>query len=73
MMGHKICFYGDIWPIIPILSVLLLRIWSTGWDFADSAEIIVLISQWVTTYIRALDRRKYLMVIFLISYQNHML
>ena len=26
MMGHKICFYREIWPI----SVLPLLIWSTG-------------------------------------------
>ena len=30
MMGHKICFYGEIWLIIPKLSLLLLLIWSTG-------------------------------------------
>ena len=29
MMCHKICFYGDIWIIIPKLSLLLLLIWST--------------------------------------------
>ena len=29
MMGHKICFYGEIWLIIPKLSLLLL-IWSTA-------------------------------------------
>ena len=29
MMGHKICFYGDIWQIIPKLSLLPLLIWST--------------------------------------------
>ena len=28
MMGHKICFSEDIWPIIPKLSLLLLLIWS---------------------------------------------
>ena len=30
MMGQKICFYGEIWLIIPILSLLPLLIWSTG-------------------------------------------
>ena len=30
MMGHKICFYGDIWVIIPKLSLLLLLIWRTA-------------------------------------------
>ena len=29
MMGHKICFYGEIWLIIPKLSLLSLPIWST--------------------------------------------
>ena len=29
MMGHKICFYGMIWLIIPYLCLLLL-IWSTA-------------------------------------------
>ena len=30
MMGHKICFNGKIWKIIPKLSLLPLLIWSTG-------------------------------------------
>ena len=29
MMGHKIWFYGEIWLIIPKLSLLPLLIWST--------------------------------------------
>ena len=29
MMGHKICFYGDMWVIIPKSS---LPIWSTAVD-----------------------------------------
>ena len=29
MQGHKICFYGEIWLIIPKLSLLPLLIWST--------------------------------------------
>ena len=29
MVGHKICFYGEMWLIIPELSLLLL-IWSSG-------------------------------------------
>ena len=28
-MGHKICFNGEIWLIIPKLSLLPLLIWST--------------------------------------------
>ena len=30
MMGHKICFYREMWLIIPKLSLLTLLIWSTG-------------------------------------------
>ena len=30
MMGHKICFYGEIWLIIPKLSLLPLLMWSTA-------------------------------------------
>ena len=29
MIGHKICFYGEMWLIIPKLSLLPLLIWST--------------------------------------------
>ena len=29
MMGHKICFYREMWLIIPKLSPLPLLIWST--------------------------------------------
>ena len=29
MMGHKICFYGELWLLIPKLSLLPLLIWST--------------------------------------------
>ena len=29
MMGHKICFDGELCIIIPKLSLLLLLIWST--------------------------------------------
>ena len=28
MMGHKTCFYEEIWVIIPKLSLLPLLIWS---------------------------------------------
>ena len=35
MMGHKICFYGEIWLIIPKLSLLPLLIWSNGNSFCD--------------------------------------
>ena len=30
MMGHKICFYGEIYTTIPKLSLLSRLIWSTG-------------------------------------------
>ena len=30
MMGHKICFYGEILLMIPELSLLPLIIWSTA-------------------------------------------
>ena len=29
MMGHKICFYGEIWLIISQLSLLSLLVWTT--------------------------------------------
>ena len=29
MMGHKICFYGEMWLMISELSLLALLIWST--------------------------------------------
>ena len=29
MMGHNICFYEEIWILIPKLSLQLLLIWST--------------------------------------------
>ena len=33
MMGHKVCFYGEILLIIPKLSLLPLLIWSN--DYID--------------------------------------
>ena len=30
MVGHKICFYGEIWLIIPKLFLLPFLIWSTA-------------------------------------------
>ena len=39
MVGHKICLCGEIWPIIPKLSLLPLFILSTVvLEFADSAR-----------------------------------
>ena len=37
MMGHKICFHGEIWLIIPKLSLLSLLIWSTV--YANTLQI----------------------------------
>ena len=34
MMGHKIRFYGEIWLIIPKLSLLPLLYWSTDYRIA---------------------------------------
>ena len=33
MMGHKICFNEEIWIVIPKLSLLLLLIWSTAYNY----------------------------------------
>ena len=30
MVGHKKCFYGEMWLIIPELSMLLFLIWSSA-------------------------------------------
>ena len=38
MVGHKICSNGEIWLIIPKLSLLPLLIWSTA---KGSLEIVV--------------------------------
>ena len=32
MIGHKICFKGVIWKIIPKLFLLPLLIWNTGYS-----------------------------------------
>ena len=29
MRGHNICFYGEIWSVLPKLSMLPFLIWST--------------------------------------------
>ena len=41
MMGHKICFYGEILLIIPKLSLLLLLIWSTGICSSSVSEVVL--------------------------------
>ena len=38
MMGHKICFYREIWLIISKLSLLALLIWSTVLMFNKNEE-----------------------------------
>ena len=79
MMGHKICFYGEIWLIIPKLSLLPLLIWSTGEGFDRNSEInfvdfsIYPFQTGKPLKGRALDKREYLIIIFSISHQNHML
>ena len=71
MMGHKICFYGEICIIISKLSLLPFlygALCSINFSLALLAEILhdIIINQ-------ALDKREYLMLIFLISHSNHML
>ena len=39
MMGLNICFYGEIWLIIPKLSLLLLLIWSTGITYTNLVSL----------------------------------
>ena len=43
MVGHKICFYGEMWLIIPKLSLLPLLIWSTEGGI-DILGIVSLVS-----------------------------
>ena len=38
MMGHKICLNGEIWQIIPKLSLLPLFIWSTDMRFCHKMQ-----------------------------------
>ena len=47
MMGHKICFNGEKWIIIPNLSLLLLLSWSTDKValYEDNSEMIFPIFQ----------------------------
>ena len=39
MMAYKICFSGEIWIIIPKLSLLLLLIWSPDSGSVDQSVI----------------------------------
>ena len=38
MMGHKICFYGEIWLIIPKSSLLPLLMWSTDIQLSTTRQ-----------------------------------
>ena len=38
MMDHKICFYGEMWLIIPKLSLLPLLIWSIVAGMANNVD-----------------------------------
>ena len=40
MVRHKICFNGEMWLIIPELSLLLLLIWSSG-EEGEAGHILV--------------------------------
>ena len=40
MVGHKICFYEEIWLIIPHLSLLLLPIWSTAYHAGSRGAVV---------------------------------
>ena len=42
MMGHKICFYGEIWLIFPKLSLLPLLIRSTADQMVPSGSVCVI-------------------------------
>ena len=46
MMGHKICFYGEIWLIISELSLLPLLIWSTDIKFVNCTNSYTIFSLW---------------------------
>ena len=43
MMGHKICFYEEIWLIIPILTLLLLLNWSTEHLFPVTYQVNIIL------------------------------
>ena len=47
MMGHKICFYGEIWLIIPKLSLLLPLIWSTAFSILKEYMVSNSIVKWL--------------------------
>ena len=56
MMGHKICFYGEIWPIIPKLFLLPLLILSTVLHLSLSVSAVtVYITEWRTKYRREMN------------------
>ena len=59
MMGHKICLNGEIWLIIPKLSLLPLLIWSTVWVYLNATVAVkillrnTIIMTKLTFYIKA--------------------
>ena len=48
MMGHKICFYGEIWLIIPKLSLLPLLICSTELNIVYIDDIHIVTSKGIS-------------------------
>ena len=40
MMGHKICFHGEIWLIISKLSLLPLLIWSFEVPYSTASILV---------------------------------
>ena len=45
MVDHKICFYEEIWPIIPKLSLIPFLIWSSVCDFLFASLDNVVLSK----------------------------
>ena len=58
MMGHKICFYEEIWLIIPKLSLLLLLICST--ESSESFIFVFAIRSEIASYKNGLKVTKVL-------------
>ena len=58
MMGHKICFYGQIRLIIPKLSLLPLLIWSTG--LSGRATVLLLQFSFLPTFSKQANSMMYI-------------
>ena len=39
MVGHKICFYRQLWIIIPKLSLLPILMWSIELNYTDGLHV----------------------------------